>query len=135
MSPAVETSNILKGGEFLIRDSLPEDVFIPEELNEEQLMVKQMAVDFLNNEIVPNRAKIEKQEPGLAPSLLKKMGDLGLLGAHMPVIYGGTELDTNTNTVISDVFGPMGSFSVPFAAHTGIGMLPILYFGTEAQKE
>jgi alkylation response protein AidB-like acyl-CoA dehydrogenase len=135
MSPAVETSNILKGGEFLIRDSHPEDVFIPEELNEEQLMVKQMAVDFLNNEIVPNRAKIEKQEPGLAPSLLKKMGDLGLLGAHMPVIYGGTELDTNTNTVISDVFGPMGSFSVPFAAHTGIGMLPILYFGTEAQKE
>ena len=135
MSPAVETSNILKGGEFLIRDSHPEDVFIPEELNEEQLMVKQMAIDFLNNEIVPNRAKIEKQEPGLTPSLLKKMGDLGLLGANMPVIYGGTELDTNTNTVISDVFGPMGSFSVPFAAHTGIGMLPILYFGTEAQKE
>ena len=94
-----------------------------------------MAIDFLNNEIVPNRAKIEKQEPGLTPSLLKKMGDLGLLGANMPVIYGGTELDTNTNTVISDVFGPMGSFSVPFAAHTGIGMLPILYFGTEAQKE
>ncbi len=128
-------SNILKGGEFLIRDSRPEDVFIPEELNEEQLMIKQMAVDFLNNEIAPNRAKIEKQEPGLAPALLKKMGDLGLLGAHMPTAYGGMELDTNTNTVISDVFGPMGSFSVPFAAHTGIGMLPILYFGTEAQKE
>ncbi len=134
MSAAV-ASNILKGGEFLIRDSRPEDVFIPEELNEEQLMVKQMAIDFLNNEIAPNRAKIEKQEPGLTPSLLKKMGDLGLLGAHMPAIYGGTEMDTNTNTVISDVFGPMGSFSVPFAAHTGIGMLPILYFGTEAQKE
>ncbi len=94
-----------------------------------------MAVDFLNNEIAPNRQKIEKQEPGLSPALLKKMGDLGLLGAHMPAIYGGTELDTNTNTVISDVFGPMGSFSVPFAAHTGIGMLPILYFGTEAQKQ
>lgn len=132
---AIAASNILKGGEFLIRDSRPEDVFIPEELNEEQLMIKQMAVDFLNNEIAPNRAKIEKQEPGLAPALLKKMGDLGLLGAHMPTAYGGMELDTNTNTVISDVFGPMGSFSVPFAAHTGIGMLPILYFGTEAQKE
>ncbi|MFN0173738.1 MAG: acyl-CoA dehydrogenase family protein [Saprospiraceae bacterium] len=132
---AVAASNILKGGEFLIRDSRPEDIFIPEELNEEQLMVKQMAIDFLNNEIAPNRAKIEKQEPGLTPSLLKKMGELGLLGAHMPAIYGGTEMDTNTNTVISDVFGPMGSFSVPFAAHTGIGMLPILYFGTEAQKE
>ncbi len=135
MSAAIEASNILKGGEFLIRDSRPEDVFIPEELNEEQLMIKQMAVDFLNNEIAPNRAKIEKQEPGLSPSLLKKMGDLGLLGAHMPTAYGGMELDTNTNTVIADVFGPMGSFSVPFAAHTGIGMLPILYFGTEAQKE
>ena len=135
MSAAVETSNILKGGEFLIRDSRPEDVFIPEELNEEQLMVKQMAVDFLNNEIAPNRARIEKQEPGLSPSILKKMGELGLLGAHMPAIYGGTELDTNTNTVIADVLGPMGSFSVPWAAHTGIGMLPILYFGTEAQKE
>ncbi len=135
MSVAAEASTILKGGEFLIRDSRPEDVFIPEELNEEQLMVKQMAVDFLNNEIAPNRQKIEKQEPGLSPALLKKMGDLGLLGAHMPAIYGGTELDTNTNTVIADVFGPMGSFSVPFAAHTGIGMLPILYFGTEAQKQ
>jgi len=135
MSAAIATSNILKGGEFLIRDSRPEDVFIPEELNEEQLMVKQMAIDFLNSEIAPNRAKIEKQEPGLSPSLLKKMGDLGLLGAHMPAVYGGTELDTNTNTVISDVFGPMGSFSVPFAAHTGIGMLPILYFGTEEQKQ
>ena len=135
MSASVETSNILKGGEFLIRDSRPEDVFIPEELNEEQLMVKQMAIDFLQNEIAPNRPKIEKQEPGLATSLLKKMGDLGLLGAHMPAIYGGTELDTNTNTVIADVFGPMGSFSVPFAAQTGIGMLPILYFGNDAQKE
>lgn len=135
MSAAVESNTILKGGEFLIRDSRPEDVFIPEELNEEQLMVKQMAIDFLNNEIAPNRQKIEKQEPGLAASLLKKMGDQGLLGAHMPATYGGTELDTNTNTVISDVFGPMGSFSVPFAAHTGIGMLPILYFGTEAQKQ
>lgn len=135
MSAAVESNTILKGGEFLIRDSRPEDVFIPEELNEEQLMVKQMAIDFLNNEIAPNRQKIEKQEPGLAASLLKKMGDQGLLGAHMPATYGGTELDTNTNTVISDVFGPMGSFSVPFAAHTGIGMLPILYFGTEEQKQ
>ncbi|MFN0215024.1 MAG: acyl-CoA dehydrogenase family protein [Saprospiraceae bacterium] len=132
---SASVSNILKGGEFLIRDSQPIDVFIPEELNEEQLMIKQMAVDFLNQEIAPNRAKIEKQEPGLTPTLLKKMGELGLLGAHMPADYGGLELDTNTNTVISDVFGPMGSFSVPFAAHTGIGMLPILYYGTEEQKQ
>lgn len=135
MSAAAISSNILKGGEFLIRDSRPEDVFIPEELNEEQLMVKQMATDFLQNDIAPNRHKIEKQEPGVTVGLLKKMGELGLLGAHMPATYGGTELDTNTNTVIADVLGPMGSFSVPWAAHTGIGMLPILYFGTEEQRQ
>ena len=86
-------TDVLKGGEFLIRDSRPEDTFIPEEINEEQQMVKQMAEDFLKNELAPNREKIEKQEPGVAVGLLKKMGDLGLLGAHMPTIYGGTELD------------------------------------------
>lgn len=128
-------SDVLKGGEFLIRESNAEATFIPEELNEEQLMVRQMAEDFLKNEIVPNRPKIEKQEPGLTPSLLQKAGELGLLGAHMPARYGGTELDTNTNTVIADTLGPCGSFSTSIAAHTGIGMLPILYFGTEEQKE
>ena len=126
--------DVLKGGEFLLRPSRLEDTFIPEELNEEQLMVKQMSVDFIKNEIEPVRMRLEKQEPGLAPGLLKKMGDLGLLGAHIPAEYGGTEMDTNTNTVISEVFGPAGSFIVSFAAHTGIGMLPILYFGTEEQK-
>jgi len=131
----IESTHILKGGEFLIRDSHPEEVFIPEELNEEQRMVQQMATDFLNNDIHPNREKIEKQVPGVTVGLLKKMGDLGLLGAHMPGVYGGSELDTNTNTVIADVLGPMGSFSVPWAAHTGIGMLPILYFGTEEQRQ
>ncbi|MCC6282671.1 MAG: acyl-CoA dehydrogenase family protein [Saprospiraceae bacterium] len=135
MAAILEAKDVLNGGEFLIRDSRVADVFIPEELNEEQLMVKQMSVDFIKNEIDPIRARIEKQEPGLAPSLLKKMGDLGLLGAHMPAEYGGTEMDTNTNTVISEAFGPAGSFIVSFAAHTGIGMLPILYFGTEDQKK
>lgn len=135
MDATLSSTDVLKGGEFLIKESQPEDIFIPEEFNEEQLMIKQMAVDFVKNEIDPVREKIEKQEPGLSPALLKKMGDLGLLGAHMPAEYGGMELDTNTNTVISDVFGTLGSFSVPFAAHTGIGMLPILYFGNDAQKQ
>ncbi len=135
MEDTLVKTDVLKGGEFLIRESGPEDTFIPEELNEEQLMVKQMAEDFLKNEIAPNRPRIEKQEPGLSVALLEKAGELGLLGAHMPAQYGGTELDTNTNTVISDMLGPCGSFSTSIAAHTGIGMLPILYFGTEAQKE
>lgn len=129
-----QATDTLKGGEFLIKDSDYRQVFIPEEFNEEQLMIRQMAADFLNNEIDPIRDRIEKQEPGLSPALLKKMGELGLLGAHMPAEYGGMELDTNTNTIISEVFGALGSFSVPFAAHTGIGMLPILYFGTDEQK-
>ncbi len=129
-----QAADTLKGGEFLIKDSDYTKVFIPEEFNEEQLMIRQMASDFLNNEIDPIRDRIEKQEPGLSPALLKKMGELGLLGAHMPAEYGGMELDTNTNTIISEVFGALGSFSVPFAAHTGIGMLPVLYFGTDEQK-
>ena len=129
-----QVTDTLKGGEFLIKDSDYRQVFIPEEFNEEQLMIRQMAADFLNNEIDPIRDRREKQEPGLSPALLKKMGELGLLGAHMPAEYGGMELDTNTNTIISEVFGALGSFSVPFAAHTGIGMLPILYFGTDEQK-
>lgn len=134
MEDTLVKTEVLKGGEFLIRESGPENTFIPEELNEEQLMVRQMAEDFLKNEIAPNRSRIEKQEPGLSQALLEKAGALGLLGAHMPAQYGGTELDTNTNTVIADMLGPCGSFSTSIAAHTGIGMLPILYFGTEEQK-
>ncbi len=124
----------LNGGEFLIKDSAPEMTFIPEEFNEEQRMVQQMCHDFLVQDIQPNRLKIEKQQDNVTVNLLNKMGELGLLGAHMPTNYGGLEMDTNTNTIISETLGPSGSFSTPFAAHTGIGMLPILYFGTEAQK-
>jgi alkylation response protein AidB-like acyl-CoA dehydrogenase len=125
---------VLRGGEYLVKDSLPEDIFIPEDLNEEQMMIKQMAADFLEQEIIPCQNRIEKQEPGLAPMLLEKMGALGLLGSHMPTEYGGLELDSNTNSLISEVLGPAGSFIVSYAAHTGIGMLPILYFGTDEQK-
>ncbi len=126
---------VLKGGEFLVRDTRPEEVFIPEELNEEQRMARKMVEDFLEQEVYPNTPKIEKQEDGIVVRLLKKTGELGLLGAHMPPEYGGMALDTNTNSVISEAFGPAGSFIVAFAAHTGIGMLPILYFGTEEQKQ
>jgi alkylation response protein AidB-like acyl-CoA dehydrogenase len=131
----LEKNEVLKGGQFIIKDSLPEDIFIPEEINEEQIMVRDMVLDFLHNEIMPVNAAIERQEAGVSAGLLEKMGELGLLGAHMPAVYGGTEMDTNTNTLIGDTIGPAGSFTVSYAAHTGIGMLPILYFGTEAQKE
>ncbi|MCK6694982.1 MAG: acyl-CoA dehydrogenase family protein, partial [Thermoanaerobaculia bacterium] len=134
MTDTLVQTDVLKGGEFLIRDAQPEDIFIPEELNEEQRMIEQTVKDFLDQDIYPNVQKIEKQQDGIVPRLLNKAADLGFLGAHMPHEYGGLELDTNTNTVIADAMGPAGSFIVAFAAHTGIGMLPILYFGTEDQK-
>lgn len=131
----VQKSQVLKGGEFLVKSSRPEDTYVPEEINEDQRMIYNMVRDFLNQEILPNYNRIEKQEPGFTPSLLEKMGELGLLSAHMPEAYGGMGLDTNTNTFISDALGPAGSFTVSFAAHIGIGMLPIFYFGTEDQKQ
>ena len=132
--PETILTELLKGGEFIVKDATPEQTFIPEQFGEESLMVARTAQDFLMNEIRPNVERIEKQEPGLSISLMKRMGELGFLGIHMPEAYGGIDLDTNTNTLVTDILGPMGSFSTTYAAHTGIGMLPILYFGTEAQK-
>ena len=134
MTDTLVKNDILNGGAFIIQDSTPDATFIPEELNEEQLMVRTMVQDFIKNDIEPNREALEKQKEGLATSLLEKMGSLGLLGTHMPEIYGGTAMDTNTNTMICDALGPAGGFTVSYAVQTGIGMLPIFYFGTEAQK-
>ncbi|PPK85739.1 hypothetical protein CLV84_2643 [Neolewinella xylanilytica] len=136
MSATLTDNKVLKGGEFLIADAAYQTTFMPEEFSEEQRMVKQMVDDFIEQEIRTNLDKIEKQEDNIAPRLLEKMAELGLLGSHMPEAYGGLEMDTNTNTLICDVMGgSSGSFTVSYAAHTGIGMLPILYYGTEAQKE
>ncbi len=131
----VTKKTALKGGEFLVKDATIDETFIPEEMNEEQLMIRDMVHDFLHNQILANIDKIERQEDNIAPRLLEKMGELGLLGTHMPEQYGGMELDENTNTLILDTFGPAGSFNVAYAAHTGIGMLPVLYYGNEEQKE
>ena len=133
--PETLNKNLIKGGEFIIRDSKIEDIFIPEEVNEEQKMIIDMVLDFIDSEIKKNWDKIERQEDNIASSILEKAGELGLLGPHMPMQYGGMELDTNTNTLINDYLGPAGSITVSLAVQTGIGMLPILYFGTDAQKE
>ncbi len=125
----------LRGGEFLVRDSHFTDVFIPEELDEEQLMIRAMVSEFVETEIRPHTNDIEKQKDGIGKRMVERMGELGLLNSHIPEVYGGTAMDFNTNTVISEEIGCSGSPSVSFAAHTGIGMLPILYYGTEAQKQ
>jgi alkylation response protein AidB-like acyl-CoA dehydrogenase len=135
MSATITENVTLKGGEFLIKDSNYQDLFIPEDFNEEQLMVKETVKSFVEQEILPHVERIEKLEEGLIPSILDKFADLGLLGTHMPETLGGSNLDYITNTVIGEEVGPSGSFSVSYNAHTGIGMLPILYYGTEEQKQ
>jgi alkylation response protein AidB-like acyl-CoA dehydrogenase len=128
-------AEILKGGEFLIKETSPQDVFIPEEFNEEQRMMSDMAHDFLETEVLPNLDRLDAQEEGLMSSILDKAGELGLLGTSIPEEYGGFGKDFITNMKLTEVLGAGHSFSVAMAAHTGIGTLPILYFGTEEQKK
>lgn len=125
----------LKGGEWLIRESRPEETFTAEDFNEEQHMVKDMCVAFLDAEIMPILQRIDSMEPGLMPSLMEKAGEQGLLGTAIPEAYGGLGKDFITSTLVGEALGGGYSFSVAMAAHTGIGSLPILYFGTEAQKQ
>lgn len=134
MADTIAPAQALKGGEFLIKESTVEQTYIPEQIDEEQRMIKETVVDFIEQEIKPRWHKIEKQEGDINVELCRKFGELGLFSTHMPEDLGGMNLDFNTNTIIGEVIGGAGSFSVTYNAHTGIGMLPILYFGTDAQK-
>lgn len=133
----MSNKNNIAGGEFLIKEQDAQSTFIPEEINEEQKMFREMTRDFLEKEVNPLRAKIDKQleNPDLIPQLMEKAAELGLLGAALPEEYGGMAVDFNTETVLSEELGKSQSFSVALAAHTGIGTLPILYYGTEEQKK
>lgn len=135
MNSITQQSKVVKGGEWLIKESSPFETFIPEEYNEEQQMVKDMCASFLDNEVLPVIDRIDKLEEGLMPSLVMKAGEQGLLGASIPEQFGGLGKDFITSTLVNEGLGGGFSFSVAVAAHTGIGTLPILYFGTEAQKE
>ncbi|TDW99777.1 acyl-CoA dehydrogenase family protein [Dinghuibacter silviterrae] len=135
MNTSTLATAALKGGEWLIRESQPEQTFIPEEFNEEQHMVKDMCAAFLDQDILPIIQRIDAMEKGLMPSLLEKAGEQGLLGTAIPENLGGLGKDFITSTLVNEALGGGFSFSVAVAAHTGIGTLPILYFGTEAQKE
>src|SRR6201991_1692212 len=135
MSASTEKAKALKGGEWLIKESSPFETFIPEDFNEEQQMVKDMCNSFLDTEVLPVIDRIDKLEPGLMPSLIQKAGDQGLLGAAVPEEYGGLGKDFITATLVNEGLGGGFSFSVGVSAHTGIGTLPILYFGTPEQKQ
>lgn len=125
----------IKGGEFVIRESSYQDIFIPEEFDEEQLMIKKTCEDFIETEVLPNLDRIDAQEEGLMVELLDKAGELGILGVSIPEQYGGFGKNFNTSMLVTDVVGAGHSFAVALSAHTGIGTLPILYYGNDSQKD
>lgn len=125
----------LQGGEFLIRDTNYESIFIPEEFTEEQRMIAQSCDDFLEAEVYPIIDRLDAHEEGLMPEVLKKAGELGLLGISIPEEFGGFGQDFITSMLTSDKMGAGHSFSVAFSAHTGIGSLPIMYYGSEETKQ
>ena len=130
-----ETVKAIKGGEFLIRETPADSIFIPEEWDEEQLMIAETCTNFLDQHVIPNLNRIDEQEEGLMPHLIEEAGALGLLGISVPEVYGGFGKDFKTSMLVTEKLGAGNSFSVAFSAHSGIGTLPILYYGNEAQKQ
>jgi alkylation response protein AidB-like acyl-CoA dehydrogenase len=127
-------STPIKGGEFIIRKTLPTEIFTPEEWTEEHRMIAQMCDDFIEQEVVPHIERIDKMEEGLMPSIMNKAGELGMLGLSVPEELGGMGVDFKTSLLATERLGTGYSFSVAFGAHTGIGTLPLLYYGNEDQK-
>jgi alkylation response protein AidB-like acyl-CoA dehydrogenase len=125
----------MQGGGFLIRNSEPQSTFTPEDFSEEQHMIKDMCAEFITKEVTPVVVQLDDKQEGLMQTLLDKAGELGLLGAAFPEAYGGMGKDFVTATLVNECLGGGHSFAVAMAAHNGIGSLPILYFGTEAQKQ
>src|SRR5437763_10580872 len=125
----------MKGGEWLVKESSAFDVFTPEDFSEEQRMIRDMCNQFLDTEVIPILDRIDALEPGLMRSLLQKAGEQGLLAVAFPEEYGGLGKDFVTSTIVNEYLGAGQSFSVAISAHTGIGTLPILYFGTPEQKQ
>jgi len=136
MTTETKSAKAIRGGEFIIRETKANEVFIPEEFNEEQLMIRQQCKDFLEKEVTPHLDEIDSQKnPKLIPSILDKAGELGLLGTSVPTELGGFGMDFKTTMLVSEVMGAGHSFAVAISAHTGIGTLPILYYGNESQRK
>lgn len=131
----MEKKDVINGGEFLIKETNPASVFIPEEFDEEQQMIGDMCLDFVEKEILPNIERIETLEEGYTASFLEKAGELGLLGVTVPEDLGGFGKNFVTGMLATEKLGGSYSFAVSLSAHTGIGTLPILYYGNEEQKK
>ncbi|MCD6306384.1 MAG: acyl-CoA dehydrogenase family protein [Deltaproteobacteria bacterium] len=128
-------NKIFAGGEFLITDAAPEEVFTPEDFTDEHKMILDTAKGFIEKEIQPNIEKLDEKDHDLVLSLLAKAGELGLLGTDVPEEYGGLGLDKVSTTLVAEAMGTAASFGVVYGAHTGIGTLPIVYFGNDEQKK
>ena len=129
-------TKMIKGGEFLIRETQAHEIFTPEDFSEEQRMIEQQCKDFLAKEVFPRLDEIDSmKDPKIMPSLLDKAGELGLLGTSVPQDLGGFGMDFNTAMLVAEVIGGGHSFAVALSAHTAIGTLPILYYGNEEQKK
>ncbi len=131
----MEKKKYLKSGEFLVRDVEPKDVFVPEEYDEEQKMIAQTCADFLETEVHPKLDELDKGDRELMKDILKKSGELGLMGISLPEEYGGFGQSFVTQMLAAEKIGAGYSFSVAFMAHCGIGTLPIMYYGSEEQRQ
>ncbi|HKU28224.1 MAG TPA: acyl-CoA dehydrogenase family protein, partial [Candidatus Sulfotelmatobacter sp.] len=125
----------VRGGSFLIEERTPEEVFTPEDFSEQHQLIAATAEEFANKEIVPNIDKMEHKDFAVIRDLVRKAGELGLSGVDVPEQYGGMEMDKVTSAIIADRLAKYGGFSTTWGAHTCIGTLPIVYFGTEQQKK
>ena len=134
MASTETEKKLLKGGAFLLEEIPPGEVFSPEDFTEEHRMIGRTTEDFVISEVVPRLEQLEKLDLELTRELLAKCGDLGLLGVEVPEKYGGLELDKASATIVAEKMSRAGSFAVSHSADTGIGLLPIVYFGTEEQK-
>ena len=131
-----DTKAKIAGGSFLLEDHNLENVFTPEDFNEDQQMIAKLTDDFAINEVLPNAEKIEHKEMQVTLDLLKKAAEMGLTNADMPALYGGSEMDKISSAIITDHMAKCGgSFTITMGAHTGIGTLPLIFFGNEAQKK
>ena len=135
MATAPVSQALNRGGAFLITDSTPQDVFTPADLNDDQRLIGQTAEEFVRKEVVPLIPELEQHKAGLMAQMLRKAGEIGLLGGAIPESYGGAGLDKVSATVLAEKLAGYASFAVSHGGHAGIGTIPIVYFGTEAQKQ
>src|SRR6266550_1044240 len=134
MSAIAEQKRVVQGGEFLIEDRTPDEIFTPEDFTEEHRMIAETTRQFVDNEVTPRLDELERHDWKLARDLVSKAADLGLISANIPEEYGGLGLDQTSGALVGENIGRCASFAT-LGAESGIGLLPIIYFGTEAAKQ